>query len=375
MQEIAPQDYERVRRIFSDLTEIHLNVVAVLDGVCPGRVYVDDVARPQTAYLISGDGHYLAGAVDNHAFNVTLNTSLPRDNYFVLFCNAEQWKDGLDIVLKNTYAIRATRRYYTLRQIRIADWRDRIPDGFAMCRVDTDFLERDLKNSGSVMDGLLDEWRSVDAFLERGFGFCLVRGDDIASWSLSDYIRGDRCEMGINTDWDYRRQGLGTLTATASAAFADAQGFSTVGWHCWDNNVGSIGVAKNVGFEKATEYDVFINHWVAENITDMTQGEFRAFAEFYEREFEAQPPTSGFPHVVAAKARALSGDREGCFTHLNKAVDLGWLQSVDHLRKIWPEFFWAPDLDHQQEWQDLVKKLEIGRRTTSKGANCYGAKR
>ena len=94
------------------------------------------------------------------------------------------------------------------------------------------------------------------------------------------------------------------------------------------------------------------------NITDMTEEEFRAFALSYERQFEAHPPTNGFPHIVAAKAWALGRDRQGCFRHLNKAVDLGWLRGVDHLQEIWPEFFWSPDLDQMEEWQDLVKRFE-----------------
>jgi hypothetical protein len=124
--------------------------------------------------------------------------------------------------------------------------------------------------------------------------------------------------------------------------------------------VGSIGVAENVGFQKAIDYDVLINHWVAENITDMTGDEFRAFAEFYEHEFQSRAPANGFPYIVAAKARALSGDRQGCFRHLNKAVDLGWLSDADHLREIWPEFFWNPKLDQMEEWSDLLTRFESG---------------
>ena len=81
--------------------------------------------------------------------------------------------------------------------------------------------------------------------------------------------------------------------------------------------------------------------------------EFQAFAELYEREFQVLPPTGGFPHIVAAKAWHLSGDRQKCFRHLNKAVDLNWLRHTKHLREIWPEFFWNPNLDEMEEWQAL----------------------
>jgi GNAT superfamily N-acetyltransferase len=209
-----------------------------------------------------------------------------------------------------------------------------------------------------VVEGILGEWQSLELFLKRGFGFCLVSEADIVSWSLVDYVRDDRCEIGIATDWDYRKRGFGTLTASANAMHASSNGFRTIGWHCWDNNVGSIGVAENVGFRQAASYDVFINHWAAENISDMTQDEFRAFAEFYEQELEVQPPASGFPHIVTAKAWGLSGNRAGVYRHLSKAVDMGWLRDVEHLRSLWPELWFNPKLEELQEWQDLVLSFE-----------------
>jgi GNAT superfamily N-acetyltransferase len=358
LYKLEPQEYPSVGSIFSELAEIHLNISAVLDRDAAGEVYVDSVVEPQTATITSGDWVYLAGKVDNHAFNMALNASLPRDTCFVLFCDPLHWAESLAVVLQGTYAVRTTRRSYTLNQLGLADWQNRIPDGFSMQRVDADLLAKGLKNCDGVLEGILDEWITVDAFLDRGFGFCLVKGTEIVSWSLSDYVHGDRCEIGIQTDWHHRRRGYGTLTAAANASHAVGRGFSTIGWHCWDNNVGSIGVAEKVGFEKRADYDVFINHWAAENITDMTQDEFRAFARSYEGELAAQRPSSGFPHIVTATAWALSGDMEGCFRHLHKAVDLGWLRSVDDLHQIWPEFFWDPDLDQMEAWQGLVNRFK-----------------
>jgi RimJ/RimL family protein N-acetyltransferase len=359
MHKVEPKDYEQVRPIFAELAETHLNVTAVLDGNCPAKVYVDEITHPQTACIMtSGDACYLAGATHHHRFNAALNTLLPHDTYFALFCDPDRWESALDVVLKNTYAIRARRRFYTFKGLKVLDWQDRIPYGFAMQPIDAELLAKGLRNSEDVMEGILQEWGSVDKYLRNGFGLCLLHEDGIVSWSFSDYVSGDRCEIGICTEWNYRRRGFGTLTAAATAAYAAAHGFARIGWHCWDNNVGSIRVAENVGFEKRADYDIFINHWVAENITDMTPDEFRAFAESYEREFDAQPPTNGFPHIVAAKAWALGGEQSGCFRHLNKAVDVGWLRSPEQLRQIWPEFFSVEHLDQTKEWQELVSRLE-----------------
>jgi hypothetical protein len=354
---VHTQDYDKLRPIFSRMAGIHLNIVAVLEGNSSGVVYVDNAGAPATACLVFGGAFYLVGNPHNHTFNGALAALLPRDTYFVLFPETTEWDETLSGVLADTYAVRAKRRYYSLAQNRTAEWQDRVPDGFTVRPIDAELLASGLVNGDGVEDGILDEWRSLSVYLAHGFGFCLVHRDTIASWSCTDYVSGERCEIGINTAWKYRRRGLGTLAAAATAAQALARGFTQIGWHCWDNNVGSIGVAENVGFEQEAAYDVFINHWTAENITDMSQEEFRAFAQDYERAFEVRPPSSGFPHVVAAKAWALSGDRPGCFRQLNQAADLGWLCSVDQLREIWPEFFWNPELDEISEWQDLAARL------------------
>ncbi len=358
LNRIAPADSGGVRPLFAELEAIHLNVTAVLDGTCPGEIWRDGGTSPRTACITSDILFYVAGDPGNRQFNEALNRVLPRDHIFVLICDLKVWSSALDEVLDGTYAVRATSRYLELHRHLLLDWEARVPRGYEMMPVDPGFLSMGLRNQEAVREWIVEEWPSVEAFVERGAGSCLVSEATIASWSLMDYASDGRCEIGIETDHQHRRRGLGTLAAAATAARAVDRGYSQVGWHCWANNVGSQGVARNVGFELVTEYDVFINHWAAQNVTDMTEQEFRAFAQGYERAFEARPPTSGFPHVVAAKSWALGRDREGCFRHLNQAVSLGWLKSREHLREIWPEFFWNPNLDEIPEWRALQERFD-----------------
>jgi GNAT superfamily N-acetyltransferase len=358
LHKIEQKDAEKLCPMLGELADMHLNLIALLEGTALGQMYADDAVHPRSVYLISGDAHYLAGEPENPAFNAAVNAVLPRDTYFVLFCDLKRWAEALDVVLKDTYCVRAARHYYALRQLNMADWQARLPAAYTLQRVDASLLAQDLTNRDAVIDSMLDAWLSVDTFLAHGFGSCLVHDATIVSWSLADYVSGERCEIGIRTDERFRRRGLGTLTASANAEYAASLGYSAIGWHCWANNAGSIGVAQKAGFQKSADYDVFINHWAAENVSDMSQSEFRTFAEHYEREFEAHPPVvSGYPHLVAATAWALARDRAGCFRHLNNAVDLGWLRGVEHLRQVWPEFFCNPALEQMEEWQELARRF------------------
>jgi RimJ/RimL family protein N-acetyltransferase len=61
------------------------------------------------------------------------------------------------------------------------------------------------------------------------------------------------CEIGIHTAKE-RRRGLATLTAAATVEYALSNGFSTIGWQCSEDNLGSIGTAEKVGFERERDY-------------------------------------------------------------------------------------------------------------------------
>jgi epoxide hydrolase-like predicted phosphatase len=69
--------YERMRPLFRAL-EFHLTSAAVLDGNNPGQVFVDDLTEPQSAFMASPEGCYLAGRSDNDAFNRALSQTILR---------------------------------------------------------------------------------------------------------------------------------------------------------------------------------------------------------------------------------------------------------------------------------------------------------
>ena len=357
MHLLAPEQYDRVQPIFASMAEVHLNTAAVLSGDCPGQAYADNPDAPRTALIVADDCYYLAGDTHNQACNAALNAFLPGETYFILFCDTELWRPALDGLLQHKYAVPGTRRYYVFEQPLLPDWPARVPEGFSVEKVDAALLARGLQHTDGLLEGITCTWRTLDLFYQKGFGSCLVHGDEVAAWSLCDFVSGSRCEIGVNTRREYRRLGLGTLAAAATASYAAARGLTAIGWHCWANNAGSVGIAEKVGFALANHYDVYTNHWPAENATDMTTDQFRAFAEMYERWFEADPPSSGLAHWVAATAWALAGERGRCFRQLHRAVDTGWLRSVAQLRERWPQFLMDCQREQPEEWKTLRARL------------------
>ncbi|MBN1642670.1 MAG: GNAT family N-acetyltransferase [Anaerolineae bacterium] len=355
MYRLEGTDRRNAEPLLRDLAEVHLHVASVLDGASPGEIYVDRCDNPGAAYVAAGEGHYLAARKGmSSAFAAEVNARLPRDCVFALFHDRALSREDLEPVLAHTYAVPARRTYLRLRTPLLGDWRERVPVGFTLQPVDCAQIR------GELAEAILEEWQSLDAFCARGFGFCVLHDGEIVSQCLVDYVVGQRCEIGVSTRRGFRRRGLATLVTAAAVEHALDAGFTEIGWHCWTNNVGSLGVARKVGFEPVLDYEVAINHWAAENVSDMPEHEFCSFAEGYERAFASDPPASGFPHIVAATAWSLCGENARCYRQIEAAVEVGWLRSVGQLQEIWPEFFAVQHLDRSPAWLAIAERLARG---------------
>ncbi|MBN1994108.1 MAG: GNAT family N-acetyltransferase, partial [Anaerolineae bacterium] len=246
-----------------------------------------------------------------------------------------------------------------------------IPDGFVMTQVDEKLLARTrLKNMDHVSEWVVGNWQSVENFMDKGFGFCLLRDDVVASWCIADFGAGNDYEIGIHTDEAYQRRGLATLTVAAAVDHCLANGGKNIGWHCWSSNLASAATAQKVGFEQTVEHPVY-HAWYNRFDNFLVQGRFKyqqeKYAEAaaaYETAFkmkeagEAEALTShifadseieGWCYYNAARAWALLGDKDAALRNLNKAMAAGW-SHLDCLHN--DEAF--KSLSQDKQWQEWV---------------------
>lgn len=260
IHELKRGDYERVGPLFRPLA-YHLASAAVLDGTSRGRIFVDDPAHPRAAFMLSAEGCYLAGDPEDHAFNAGLNRAIIGErilgdevSVLCIVVHPEDWRRRLGAILEPYPPVPMSRRHYVCRSPRY-DWRADVPRGYTVHRIDRSLLDRrELRVPDHVTGWMANNWGSIDGFLNGGFGFAIVAGNGVVSWSLTDCVSGDRCEIGIRTAPAHRRRGLATITAAAAVEHALSHDFSTVGWHCPEDNLGSIGTAEKVGFHRERDY-------------------------------------------------------------------------------------------------------------------------
>jgi len=360
IHELDESEYGRTYSLFKKL-DSNLIVRAVIEGTSPGRVYVDDVNRPKTAFLCSVEGYYLAGHVNNDAFNDSLN-KLIFETFFAgdtvrkgetdvaVGFYPDSWADKMPIIFRGRLPLVTSRRHYVCTELKIHDWKNQIPEGFQIQRIDEKLLKRfGTKVPEHITQWMEINWGSTSAFLEKGVGFCTLHGDKIVSWSLADCVSDNACEVGIHTYEDYRRQGLATLTATAIVDYYLSNEFKFVGWHCDEYNLPSIKTAERVGFKLERKYiQYYACSNAAHHLEETAQAHFRAkrykeAIESYERFFltpqrelpewfrEVLPQELGVHYFRVAYAKAAIGEHDGALKYLEKAVDNGWLH-IDFLK-------------------------------------------
>jgi RimJ/RimL family protein N-acetyltransferase len=96
-------------------------------------------------------------------------------------------------------------------------------------------------------------WGSIESFLERGFGFCLVFEGEVASCCLTAVIGGGEAEIQVNNFHPrFHGRGLATCIATAFVEHCLANGLRP-GWTMDLRNRRSAALAQRVGFVPAGE--------------------------------------------------------------------------------------------------------------------------
>jgi RimJ/RimL family protein N-acetyltransferase len=218
-----------------------------------------------------------------------------------------------------------------LRQQRLPHWRSLIPLEFQFVPIDKALLHRtNLTNYAAIADWIKG-WHTTEYFLQHGFGFCLLHGDTIASWCIADCALGDKCEIGVKTDWRYRRRGLATTVVAGTVDYCLSTGFRHIGWHCLDSNAGSLAVAQQVGFGRVHTYCAYSSTLPTENATDLTPAEYTEWAEHYEH----TGTTDCWYRFCAAEAWALAGQPERALANLRGLLECGWRGQPECLEDNW----------------------------------------
>lgn len=186
---------------------------------------------------------FLYGEYDNSFLDFVSDLMMNADRRFILFTNDAPVENYFR---KNKNAVIEKRLFFDYGN----NFPPKIPElsnGFELCEINADLLK---KLSGNITPYF--SWDSAESFLEKGKGYCIVKGDTVAAWAFSSAVSYWEIDIGIETNSEYRRLGLAEIAAKKMIGYCFERNKRPV-WACHQGNIASKKLAEKLGFVKACE--------------------------------------------------------------------------------------------------------------------------
>jgi RimJ/RimL family protein N-acetyltransferase len=265
MYELNGDEFYKVKSLLLNVKNIPVLVYSVLENKQSGRVFVDNKTTPNVSLIASKGGNYfLIGAESNQDFNKFLSefllNSQNHTNFYDLYTSSQTWIQKLEALLAG-HIVKLSRTPFIFNQSRFSffsAWRNRIPDGFVLKRIDEALFEK-YRVEVDPSYGYL--WDSPNNFVSNGFGFCLLHENEFASVCNSGCVGGGYAEIDIKTFEPFKRQGFATITCSAFIEHCLNNNLKP-DWHCDSGNLPSIELASKLGFERQENFNIL---WWHEN--------------------------------------------------------------------------------------------------------------
>ena len=100
----------------------------------------------------------------------------------------------------------------------------------------------------------------IDNFLKNGLGFCLIdKNGQIIAEAYAPFWGKTHVEIGIFTAEMHRGKGFATLTSAYLINEIEKQGYRAY-WSCNADNIGSVALARKLGFNRFRRYSLLEYH-------------------------------------------------------------------------------------------------------------------
>jgi RimJ/RimL family protein N-acetyltransferase len=264
--ELAPTHYHRVAPVFRDAVE-RSGVEAVFSGKRRDRVFViaDAGERPVSAMVGYLGNFYLGGQVSDEIIRLMLDApaevsafSLPAFGFYPM---TQNWERAL-LAAKPPYTRVIPRRMFRLEAeeaTAYANWRDLLPGGATVHRLDQELAERvDRELSEQYIGPLwLDDdteterypGRGYENFIRSSFGYAMMINGGIACAFWAFCISHSAASVEVETARVYRGRGFASLTGGAWLEHCRAAGLASE-WVADEDNIASIRLALKLGHKE-----------------------------------------------------------------------------------------------------------------------------
>jgi RimJ/RimL family protein N-acetyltransferase len=366
---IEIKNYDEVRHLFGELEAFQPMCTSVLEGVWPGRVWVDDAENPQVSLLItflSGGGAawcFLAGDPRNPGVNKAVNKAIFEEKTagkdvgtFLFTCTPEDWGGQLTVLGDPREPAPLSRRHYVCRELTY-NWRANLPDRYTIQPMETDLLKHTDLQLPSEVKTTLGKWMSIKDKRFQDYGFVAMHENQAVAWATVDFVAAGKGDLGFETLPEFRKRGLGSMVAAAALEHGLAMGIE-VHWTCAEDNLGSQRSAEKLGLQRERDYVMYLfaldvhTHMAQVAYSRLANGQHRKAVELYEQLFSQKADVPTWAYFDTAQGCAALGDTEKALRYLKIAVKQGW--SAVELTEQTAEF---EILHAMPEWEALLERM------------------
>lgn len=265
---LKENEFEKARPLFHR-QNLAFVIEAVIAGNSPAIIWVDHAANPSAAFLWDR-AHclYLVGAKENKEFTRNVIELISGQLFpearsqgltlFKVYYSDIEWEPKIPVIFPQVSLRKMDRVLYTFDHLTEEDGKHRLLEGFQLHLIDHSLLANlKLENIQFLIEEIESCWPSLACFLENGFGFCLLKDQEIVCWCTAEYVSGRQCGIGIETVEKHMNHGYATITASAFVSYCRANQIKPH-WDSWKVNLPSVSVAEKAGFKKVLEYSVFL---------------------------------------------------------------------------------------------------------------------
>lgn len=265
--EISKNDFYRCNSLVNEQGQ--LEVRAVIAGVNPGRIFVDNVSSPNSGliWLGNNDGFFFIGDAENEEFNKEMNRFI--NNVIVtearkagLDCfegigNHSKWNKTIERIFQHRKLKSWNQRVYTLRKEEYENHHEpEIEQEYTVLKMSKALYENNnntFKNIDFLQTKILEFWSSPDCFFNEGIGYCIVYDDLIVSVCFSGFVFENIHCIDIETIEGH--QGRKLAQKIAHSFVKDCLENEIIPyWDCMELNRPSVAIVENVGFTNVFNY-------------------------------------------------------------------------------------------------------------------------
>ncbi|AJG77594.1 Acetyltransferase, GNAT [Bacillus cereus 95/8201] len=266
ISELSKNDFYKCSSLINERGQ--LEVKAVIAGVNPGRIFVDNISSPNSGliWLGNNDGFFFIGNAENEEFNKEMkhlinNVIKPEakkvgQNCFEGIGNHSKWNKTIERIFQHRNLKSWNQRVYTLRKEDYENHHEsKIEQGYTVLKMDKALYENNntFKNIDFLQSKILEFWSSPDHFFNEGIGYCIVYDDLIVSVCFSGFVFENIHCIDIETIEEHQGKKL-AQKITHSFVKDCLENNITPYWDCMELNKPSVAVVENVGFINVCNY-------------------------------------------------------------------------------------------------------------------------